>query len=221
KMQGNGPVIIQKAGIGPNFSDGGPRLAILQKSKNDINGLSISTYTTNDGQIDRVDIYGESSYLVLRAKDDLNFRTENGNINFATAPNITQRMQINAQGQVGIGTTTHIDQDFTRLTVAGRIHAQEVKVNTSAGADFVFDKEYNLPDISDIENYIQSNKHLPGIPSAEEMQQNGIDLGEMQIKLLQKIEELTLYLIALKKENEGMKLDNEKMKAEIENLKSK
>jgi hypothetical protein len=77
----------------------------------------------------------------------------------------------------------------------------------------VFDKDYNLPGITETEDFIKANQHLPGIPSAEEMQQNGINLGEMQIKLLQKIEELTLYVIELKKENE-------EMKEEIENLKN-
>ncbi len=75
------------------------------------------------------------------------------------------------------------------------------------------------PGISEVENYIQPNLHLPGIPSADEMVSNGIDVGEMQIKLLQKIEELTLYVIELKKENEEMREDNEEMKVEIENLK--
>jgi len=69
-----------------------------------------------------------------------------------------------------------------------------------------------LPGIDEVDSFIKANKHLPDIPSANEMQQNGLDLGEMQIKILQKVEELTLYVIELKKENE-------EMKGEIENLK--
>ena len=222
KRQGSGPMIIQKAGIGPNFTDGGPRLCILQKSKNNINGLSLSTYTTNDGEIDRADIYGGSSDLFVRANHELNFRSTSGNINFAFGPpdNIIQRMQINASGQVGIGTTNHDGTD-TKLTVAGTIHAQEVKVTAGAGtgADFVFESDYDLPAISEVETFIKTNKHLPDIPSADEMVTNGIDVGKMQIKLLQKIEELTLYVIELKRENEVMRGDNAEMKFEIEKLK--
>jgi hypothetical protein len=210
RLGGNGPVIIQKAGS-MNYNNSGPRLTIKQVANNGTTGLSISTYTTTSGEVDKSDIFSESGDLYVRAFNNLNFRTENGSINFATN-GANQRMEINEYGQVGIGTTTHID-NFTKLTVAGRIHAQEVKVTAGAGADFVFDKDYNLPGITETEDFIKANQHLPGIPSAEEMQQNGINLGEMQIKLLQKIEELTLYVIELKKENE-------EMKEEIENLKN-
>jgi hypothetical protein len=67
-------------------------------------------------------------------------------------------------------------------------------VNTS-GADFVFDKEYSLRKLSDLKVCIDEHQHLPEIPSAKEMQTNGLELGEMNKKLLQKVEELTLYLI--------------------------
>ncbi|OYT13457.1 MAG: hypothetical protein B6I19_05025 [Bacteroidetes bacterium 4572_114] len=122
------------------------------------------------------------------------------------------RMEINSDGQVGIGTTNHFDME-TMLTVAGKIHAKEIKVTANAGgADFVFENDYDLPGISEVENFIKTNKHLPDIPSADEMITNGIDVGEMQIKLLQKIEELTLYVIELKKENEEMRGEINKLK---------
>ncbi|MDD3525727.1 MAG: tail fiber protein, partial [Bacteroidales bacterium] len=153
-----------------------------------------------------------SSELYVRAQEDLILRSRTGDLYLQTADG-AKSVQINEFGQVGIGTTTHIDQSETKLTVAGRIHAKEVKVTANAGgADFVFDDDYNLPDIDEVDRFIKANKHLPAIPSAKEMINNGIDLGEMQIKLLQKIEELTLYVIELKKENE-------EMKGEIENLK--
>ncbi|UOB17884.1 tail fiber protein [Abyssalbus ytuae] len=101
-------------------------------------------------------------------------------------------------GNVGIGTTT----PDSKLTVAGNIHSREVKVTVNAGADFVFDKDYNLPTLEKVQEFIQQNGHLPEIPSALDMEQNGIHLSEMNIKLLQKIEELTLYVIDLNKKNE-------------------
>lgn len=94
-------------------------------------------------------------------------------------------------GHVGIGT---IKPD-AKLTVAGNIHAQEVKVTIDAGADFVFLKDYQLKPLEEVGEYIKTNNHLPEIASAEEMKKNGLELGQMNIKLLQKIEELMLYMI--------------------------
>jgi len=72
-------------------------------------------------------------------------------------------------------------------------------------SDFVFDKNYKLPNLLELEEAIQREGHLPGIPSAQEVAEKGVNIAEMQAKLLQKIEELTLYLIELKKENENLK----------------
>jgi hypothetical protein len=96
-----------------------------------------------------------------------------------------------ALGNVGIGTTKPTDM----LTVAGKIGAREIKVTTNAGADFVFEPTYKLPDLTELEKFVKTNKHLPEIPTAREMVENGVNLGELNIKLLQKVEELTLHLI--------------------------
>jgi len=111
-------------------------------------------------------------------------------------------------GNVGIGTTT----PSSKLTVAGNIASREVKVAVDAGADFVFEKDYNLPSLDSVDKFIKENKHLPEISSAKEMQKDGINLSEMNIKLLQKIEELTLYVIEMKKQNEVMQNANDLMK---------
>jgi len=98
-------------------------------------------------------------------------------------------------GNVGIGTTN----PTSKLTVAGNINSREVKVSVDAGADFVFEKDYALPSLQEVEKFVTENKHLPEIASAKEMQKEGINLSEMNIKLLQKIEELTLYVIEQEK----------------------
>ncbi|WP_240601642.1 hypothetical protein [Flavobacterium columnare] len=77
----------------------------------------------------------------------------------------------------------------------GRLEAKEIKVTTTPTADFVFEENYNLPKLEDVEKHIKTKKHLPEIASAKQMQQEGVNIGEFQIKLLQKIEELTLYYI--------------------------
>lgn len=117
-------------------------------------------------------------------------------------------------GNVGIGT---INPD-SKLTVAGNIHAREVKVTVTAGADFVFADDYALPDLKAVEAYVKENKHLPEIASAAEMEANGLLLAEMNIKLLQKVEELTLYTIQQEKELEKQRKANEEQQALIQQL---
>lgn len=87
----------------------------------------------------------------------------------------------------------------------GKVEAKDFVVSTSPTADFVFVQDYNLRGIQDLEKFISERKHLPEIPSAKEMTENGVAVGEFQIKLLQKIEELTLYAIAQHKELEQLK----------------
>jgi hypothetical protein len=99
----------------------------------------------------------------------------------------------NKYGNVGIGT---IAPDSTyKLTVEGTIGARRVKVVQGTWADFVFEPEYELPALAEVESYLKANKHLPDVPSAKEVEKEGLDLGEMNKRLLQKVEELTLYLI--------------------------
>ncbi len=101
-------------------------------------------------------------------------------------------MTIVKNGSVGVGTTT----PDAKFTVKGDIHAEEVRVDlTVPGPDYVFEEDYDLPTLESLQNYIRENKHLPEIPSAAEMEADGIDLGVMNMLLLKKVEELTLHLI--------------------------
>ena len=103
-------------------------------------------------------------------------------------------MTIVKNGSVGVGTTT----PDAKFTVKGDIHAEEVRVDlTVPGPDYVFEEDYDLPSLESIQNYIRENKHLPEVPSATEMEENGIDLGVMNMLLLKKVEELTLYQLEL------------------------
>ena len=94
-----------------------------------------------------------------------------------------------------------------KLDIIEKIRAAEVEISkVSSWSDFVFNKDYKLPSLSEVENHIKEKGTLPDIPSEKEVMQSGINLGEMQAKLLQKIEELTLYVIELKKENEAQNI---------------
>ena len=108
-------------------------------------------------------------------------------------------------GSVGVGTTTTGPH---KLAVEGSIGAREVKVESTTWSDFVFREDYELMPINEVENYIRENKHLPNIPTESQVKDEGINLGEMDAKLLQKIEELTLYVIELKQEIDQLKAEN-------------
>ena len=94
-------------------------------------------------------------------------------------------------GDIGIGTTT---LDGYQLAVKGKIRAEEIKVDTG-WADYVFEEGYDLPTLEEVEQHIKEKGHLINIPSAKEVAENGVQLGEINKLLLEKIEELTLYIL--------------------------
>ncbi|MBK1442513.1 hypothetical protein JHJ32_21115 [Parapedobacter sp. ISTM3] len=114
----------------------------------------------------------------------------NGDIILASTKNASS-------ANVLIGKTTQQNTSY-KLDVNGKIRANEINVNTT-GADFVFEPGYDLPLLSDVEAYVGNHRHLPGIPSAAEMQREGMGLGDLNTRLLQKIEELVLYAIEQEK----------------------
>lgn len=134
-------------------------------------------------------VYGTSHFAIGTAQStDANF--------------VNPVFTITSDQLVGIGT---ISPD-TKLTVNGTVHAKEVLIDLNGPlADYVFDKDYKLRTLSEVQNYIQEKKHLPDIPSATEVKDKGMSVGEMQNLLLQKIEELTLYIIQQQNEIETLK----------------
>jgi len=133
------------------------------------------------------------------------------------ATHSAMRFVINSSGNVLIGKTSQTNTAYL-LDVAGSVRANAITVNTT-GADFVFEPTYSLFPLSNLKKYIDQNHHLPEIPSAKEMQTNGLNVGENQTKLLQKVEELTLYLIEKDNEIKKEQLINQTQQEQINQLK--
>lgn len=113
------------------------------------------------------------------------------------------------QGTVRIGTEKV--QTGYQLAVNGKVRAKEVRVEAN-WPDFVFSPAYQLPTLPELEHYIKENQHLPEVPSAQEVAQEGIDVGRAQALLLKKVEELTLYLIAQDKKIKQLELELQQVK---------
>ncbi len=127
---------------------------------------------------------------------DFYVNNTNDGADYLQQPDGILAMRLGSNGNVGIGTTnpTH------KLAVNGTIKAKEVIVETSGWSDYVFDDDYTLQPLAQVEAHIKVHKHLPGIPSAATVATNGVSVGDMQAALLAKVEELTLHLIAQEKE---------------------
>ncbi|MFL9485754.1 hypothetical protein ACI6Q2_23450, partial [Chitinophagaceae bacterium LWZ2-11] len=130
------------------------------------------------------------------------------------ASGITQK-----SGNVGIGTTT---PGSYKLAVEGTIGARKLKITqVTPWPDYVFDSSYALTPLAQVEQFIKDNKHLPDVPSSKEVTDKGLDVGDNQAVLLKKIEELTLYMIEMKKENELLKNKNQQLENRIEKIENK
>ncbi|WP_214228821.1 hypothetical protein [Pedobacter sp. B4-66] len=135
---------------------------------------------------------------------------QNRDIVFVTGSTPSIKMSITGIGNVGIGTS---DTKGYKLAVNGKIRTQEIKVEVANWPDYVFAKDYKLPSLGEMEQHIKDKGYLPGIPSAEEVRNNGVDLGEMNAKLLKKIEELTLHLIEKEHKDEQLQVELKEQKS--------
>ncbi|MVT08652.1 hypothetical protein [Chitinophaga tropicalis] len=177
--------------------------------------IGVEAYSTTGGQVKSFALehkfYGKlnSAINFYRGGD-----MTGGFMTFSTNTGV-ERMRIDANGNVGIGTTA--TQQY-KLAVEGTIGARRLRIDQGTWADFVFDPGYKLPSLMEVEQYIKVNRHLPDVPSTNEVKENGIDVGEMNKVLLQKVEELTLLLIQEHKEKEEIKKELEGMKFQIKEL---
>ncbi|WP_338396071.1 hypothetical protein [Fulvitalea axinellae] len=123
-----------------------------------------------------------------------------------------EAMKIFRDGKIGVATST---VGSHTLAVGGSIGARSIKVEASDWSDFVFEEGYDLPSLGEVEAHIKAKGHLEHIPSAEEVEKDGVDLGAMDAKLLRKIEELTLY--AIEQEKKLVAQDSTISKLRVEN----
>jgi len=153
-------------------------------------------------------------------KTGMYFSTNDGADQVYNYPKL--KMYLTAEGNLLINPLVNVEGNLEpgsvttgyKLQVRGNIRAKEIKVETANWPDYVFAKDYKLSTLREIERHINEKGHLPGIPSAKEVEANGVNLGEMNAKLLKKIEELTLYLI-----QQNAKI--EEMEKEVEGIKKK
>ncbi|WP_299158700.1 hypothetical protein [uncultured Tenacibaculum sp.] len=199
-------------GIGTTEPDS--KLTINENSADTTNGvLSLTNLSgsVNDVVSMRFNAGGGASGTFLK---HMRQGSSGADFGIFTSPTLTgasvERFRITKDGKVGIGTTT---TGSHRLAVEGSIGAREIKVQATGWSDFVFYNDYKLPTLKEVETHIKEKGHLKDIPSAAKVKKDGFFLGEMDAKLLQKIEELTLYTIQQEKkikaqENELKKLQS-------------
>jgi hypothetical protein len=146
-----------------------------------------------------------------------NFSIVSANHSWPFGSDFTTRFTVTHGGNVGIGTTnpSHL------LSVAGIIGAREVVVTATEGADYVFKPGYRLKPLNEVAAFIKEHHHLPEIPSEAEVKEKGVDLGDMQTKLLAKVEELTLHMIQADERNNRLEQQNRELHARITRLEAR
>ncbi|MCL1942162.1 MAG: hypothetical protein FWF54_01235 [Candidatus Azobacteroides sp.] len=195
KLEVNGDV--QVGSDKPEVEGYGDKLLFLGKN-----------YNTDPLWIARYNVNADNSELRINIGDDCGVDRFVIGTTFYQDDSWRESFSIQANGNVGIGTSAPTN----KLEVNGTIRAKEVKIELNNWADHVFEPAYRLPSLKEVENHIQEHGHLPGIPTQAEVEADGIDLGSMNVKLLQKIEELTLYMIEQNRKIENLETELKQLK---------
>lgn len=207
--------IARNGNVGIGTTDAVSKLTIVSNTTTgDLhNRTSILLRNTNQTCGDGSTTYNLASYLAEAGvvRSIFESRYDNGyvygavgtstNHDFIIFTGSHEKIRFLSNGNVGIGTQT----PNYKLEVNGTIRAKEIKVEAINWPDYVFADNYNLKSLDEVEQFINQNKHLPDILPASQMEAEGVNLSEMNIMMLQKIEELTLYVIELKKEIDNLK----------------
>ena len=112
---------------------------------------------------------------------------------------------LEVNGKITCHKEIEVSQLYSDNLNANQINAKDINVELNNAADYVFEENYDLKSLKEVESFVKENKHLPGVPSAAEISENGMSVSQMSNLLLEKVEELTLHMIQLQKENEALK----------------
>jgi hypothetical protein len=171
----------------------------LQTSSSTVGNPQIDLFDASKGQetvISSTDGSITGTYLASYSNHPLMFGTNHSSAQILLATN----------GNLGVGTTSPSE----KLSVNGNVKAKKIIVSQTGWPDYVFAPSYSLRSLSEVEKFITKNKHLPDMPSAKEVEEKGINVGDNQALLLKKVEELTLYIIDLQKQINQLKQNSKK-----------
>jgi len=221
-VYGGNPVILRLERRDNGYNDGNTNYKLISAGHHSAEtflvraNAKVGINTTNEDALLNIKGLGDDdetfSFIVKNSEDNNLFSIrDDGNVGIGF---INKQQKLAVNGKVRIGENEVSDQsayyDDYMLSVDGIIITEKVVVSTTDWADNVFEPDYKLLKIKELENIIKELGHLPNIPSKNEVLKNGVDLGEMNKILLQKIEELTLYIIEMNKEIEKLKSEKEK-----------
>ena len=207
---GNDFVMTNTGAIGLGISTPTRRLDVAGAGKF-INSLLIEQ-DNNDSYLQFHDPGNMLFAMGIDVSDVRKFKIGQGSV-----PGSTNQFVLQSDGKIGIGT----NRPTALLTVAGKIFARDIEVGVRAGADFVFEEDYRLRDLEELEAYVKANKHLPEIAPAAQMRQEGMNVSTLTVQLLQKVEELTLYTIQQEKKIDVLMQKMDEQAKVIEQLKTK
>jgi hypothetical protein len=193
------------------FNDGSGAFTGYAVQNVNASGFSGMLFYDQNGALAQFQGFGNTTHEYR-----INNIASNGSINFLIGG--SSKFLVTNSGNIGIGTGTTTLTHL--LQVAGSIGAQEVVVSQT-GADYVFDPGYKLQPLSEVAAYINENHRLPEIPSGGEMQEKGMSVGDMQAKLLAKIEELTLHMIQAEEKSDRLERENRELHERLDRLETR
>lgn len=207
----------RRVGVGTTSPDSGHKIHVKGSVLSEVGALSGGTQRNSGFNVWSDEAFGLELHrdatvnkwgTALYARSDSDIRIGHYGSGATAQSSFSSKMTITNGGNVGIGTAS----PGNKLEVNGSIRAKEVIVESTGWPDYVFEDGYSLPTLEEVEFHIEEKGHLPGVASAEEINSKGQSLGETQRLMMQKIEELTLYVLELKNENEKQQEEIERLK---------